>query len=113
MIAQQLDSLDRCNDLYMMTDQALNGCIQAVESRDGTITILNDKISVQEANYKALQGVILHKDSQIGVLETQAASLQGLVKKIDRKRKRGKFWSAAGGVLGGIGLGVLIGLIVK
>jgi hypothetical protein len=113
MIAQQQDSLVRCNDLYMMSYQALNNCIQAVEGRDGTITILKDKISVQDANYKALQGVILHKDAQIGILTTQAASLQGLVAKIDRKRKRGKFWGAVGGVLGGLAAGVLVGVLVK
>ncbi len=113
MIAQQLDSLNRCNELYMMSNQALNNCIQAVEGRDGTITVLKQKISVQDTNYKALQSVILHKDAQIGILETQAASLQGLVSKIDKKRKRGKFWGAVGGVLGGLGAGVLIGIIAK
>jgi len=113
MIAQQQDSLNRCNELYMMSNQALNNCIQAVEGRDGTITVLKQKISVQDTNYKALQSVILHKDAQIGILETQAASLQGLVSKIDKKRKRGKFWGAVGGVLGGLGTGFLIGLIVK
>ena len=112
-IALQADSLNRCNELYMMSNQALNNCIQAVEGRDGTITVLKQKISVQDTNYKALQSVILHKDAQIGILETQAASLQGLVKKIDKKRKRGKFWGAVGGVLGGLGAGVLIGVMVK
>lgn len=113
MIALQADSLNRCNELYMMSNQALNNCIQAVEGRDGTITVLKQKISVQDTNYKALQSVILHKDAQIGVLETQAASLQGLVAKIDKKRKRGKFWGAVGGVLSGLGAGLLIGIIVK
>ena len=113
MIAQQLDSLNRCNELHMMSNQALNNCIQAVEGRDGTITVLKQKISVQDTNYKSLQSVILHKDAQIGILETQAASLQGLVAKIDKKRKRGKFWGAVGGVLGGLGAGVLIGIIAK
>ena len=113
MIALQADSLNRCNELYMMSNQALNNCIQAVEGRDGTITVLKQKISVQHTNYKALQSVILHKDAQIGVLETQAASLQGLVAKIDKKRKRGKFWGAVGGVLSGLGAGLLIGIIVK
>ena len=113
MIALQADSLNRCNELYMMSNQALNNCIQAVEGRDGTITVLKQKISVQDTNYKALQSVILHKDAQIGILETQAASLQGLVAKIDKKRKRGKFWGAVGGVLSGLGAGLLIGIIVK
>ena len=113
MIALQADSLNRCNELYMMSNQALNNCIQAVEGRDGTITVLKQKISVQDTNYKSLQSVILHKDAQIGVLETQAASLQGLVAKIDKKRKRGKFWGAVGGVLSGLGAGLLIGIIVK
>ena len=113
MIALQADSLNRCNELYMMSNQALNNCIQAVEGRDGTITVLKQKISVQDTNYKALQSVILHKDAQIGILETQAASLQGLVAKIDKKRKSGKFWGAVGGVLSGLGAGLLIGIIVK
>ena len=112
-MAKQLDSLEQYKYLYSLTEDALNGCIQAVESRDTTISILNDKISVQGANYKALQSVILHKDAQISILETQAADLQVLVKKIDRKRKAGKVWGAVGGVLGGLGTGVLIGFMVR
>ena len=113
MIAQQQDSLNRCNELYMMSYQALNNCIQAVESRDGTLIILNDKISVQDANYKALQSVVLHKDAQISSLTAQAASLQAFAIKIDKKRSRAKFWGIVGGVLGGLGTGVLIGIIAK
>ena len=113
MIAQQLDSLNRCNHLYMMSNQALNNCIQAVESRDGTITILSSKISAQDANYKALQGVIIHKDAQISVLEQQTADLQGLMHKVDKRGKNRKFWRVVGGVFGGLSVGLLIGLIVK
>ena len=113
MIAQQLDSLNQFKDLYSLTDNALNSCIQAVEGRDTTIAMLRRKEVAQAANYEALQNVILHKNAQIGVLETQTGDLQGLIQKIDRKRKAQKFWSAAGGVLGGVCLGVLIGLIVK
>ena len=113
MIAQQLDSLNRCNHLYMMSNQALNNCIQAVESRDGTITILSSKISAQDANYKALQSVIVHKDAQISVLEQQTADLQGLIHKVDKRGKNRKFWGVVGGVFGGLSVGLLIGLIVK
>ena len=97
----------------MMSNQALNNCIQAVESRDGTITILSSKISAQDANYKALQGVIIHKDAQISVLEQQTADLQGLIHKVDKRGKNRKFWGVVGGVFGGLSVGLLIGLIVK
>ena len=113
MIAQQLDSLVRCKEMLYYSNDALDSCIQAVESRDGTIAILKDRISVQDANYKALQSVIIHKGAQISVLEQQAADLQGLIQKVDRRCKTRKFWGIMGGVLSGVGTGLLIGLIVK
>ena len=113
MIAQQLDSLVRCKEMLYYSNDALNNCIQAVESRDGTITILNSKISAQDANYKALQSVIVHKDAQISVLEQQTADLQGLIQKVDKRGKKRKFWGIVGGVLGGVGAGVLVGVLVK
>ena len=113
MIALQADSLNRCNELYMMSSQALNNCIQAVEGRDGTIAVLKQKISVHEGTQEAHKSIMIHKDAQISILEQQTADLQGLVTKIDRKRKRGKFWGAVGGVLSGLGTGVLIGVMVK
>jgi len=113
MIAQQLDSLVRCKEMLYYSNDALDSCIQAVESRDGTIAILNSKISAQDANYKALQGVIIHKGAQISVLEQQAADLQGLIQKVHKRGKTRKFWGIVGGVLGGVGTGLLIGLIVK
>jgi len=98
--------------LYYSND-ALDSCIQAVESRDGTIAILNSKISAQDANYKALQGVIIHKGAQISVLEQQAADLQGLIQKVDKRGKNRKFWGVVGGALGGLGVGLLIGVMVR
>ena len=98
--------------LYYSND-ALDSCIQAVESRDGTIAILNSKISAQDANYKALQGVIIHKGAQISVLEQQAADLQGLIQKVDRRGKNRKFWRVVGGAVGGLGVGLLIGVMVR
>ena len=96
-----------------MSSQALNNCIQAVEGRDGTIAVLKQKISVHEGTQEAHKSIMIHKDAQISILEQQTADLQGLVAKIDRKRKRGKFWGAVGGVLSGLGTGVLIGVMVK
>jgi len=98
--------------LYYSND-ALDSCIQAVESRDGTIAILNSKISAQDANYKALQSVIIHKGAQISVLEQQAADLQGLIQKVDRRGKNRKFWRVVGGAVGGLGVGLLIGVMVR
>jgi septal ring factor EnvC (AmiA/AmiB activator) len=113
MIAQQADSLNRCNDLYMMSYQALNNCIQAVESRDGTITILKQKISAQEGTQEATKSIITHKDAQISTLEKQTADLQGLVLKIERKHKRKRFIDVACAIAGGAVTGLLIGLIVR